>query len=254
MKFLKKNIFSRFGVPRAILSDGGSHFCNKPLDSLLRKYGVKHKVALAYHPQTNGQVELANRELNQILEKTVNISRKDWANKIDDSLWAYRTAFKTPLGMSPYKLVYGKSCHLPVEIEHKAFLAIRELNMNFKTAGAKRLLQLSELKEFRLDAYESAKTYKEKTKLWHDKDINHKTFEVGQKVLLFNSRLKLFPGKLQSRWSSPFTVVKVYPYGAVEIQGKSEVFKVNGQLLKPYLVDEMVPTGVTYSLEEPTED
>ncbi|XP_021723921.1 uncharacterized protein LOC110691307 [Chenopodium quinoa] len=101
MKFLKKNIFSRFGVPRAILSDGGSYFCNKPLDSLLRKYVFKHKVALAYYPQTNGQVELANRELKQILEKTMNISRKDWANKIDDSLWAYRTTFKTSLGMSP---------------------------------------------------------------------------------------------------------------------------------------------------------
>ncbi|XP_021760179.1 uncharacterized protein LOC110725007 [Chenopodium quinoa] len=114
--------------------------------------------------------------------------------------------------------------------------------MKLKTAGAKGLLQLIKLEEFRLDAYESAKTYKEKTKLWHEKHINHKTFEVGQKVLLFNSRLKLFPGKLRSRWSGPFAVVKVYPYGAVETQGKSEVFKVNGQQLKPYLVDEMVPT------------
>ena len=113
LKFLKENIFSRFGVPKAIISDGGTHFYNKPFETLLAKYGVKHKVATPYHPQTFGQVELANKEIKNILMKVVNTSRRDWSVKLHDSLWAYRIAYKTILSMSPYRLVYGKSMPSP---------------------------------------------------------------------------------------------------------------------------------------------
>ena len=163
LRFIKSNIFPRFGTPRAVISDEGSHLCNKLFASLLTKYEVKHQVSLAYHPQSNGQAEVLNREIKKILEKIVNVRRKDWANKIDDSLWAYRTVFKTPLGMSPYRIVYGKACHLPEELEHKAYWATRILNMNLKRVGKKRVLQLNELDELRQNAYDSSRIYKEKT-------------------------------------------------------------------------------------------
>ena len=155
-------------------------FLNKLVDKVLQKYGVRHRTSLAYHPQKNGQAEVSNREMKSILEKTINSSRKDWSKKIDDALWAYRTTFKTPLGMSPFRLVYGKACHLPMELEHRAYLATRIFNMDSKVAGEKWMLQLSELDEFRNEAYENVRIYKEKTKSWHDKHIVRKEFESGQ--------------------------------------------------------------------------
>ena len=162
LKFLKENIFFRFGVPKAIISDGGSHFCNKPFENLLAKYDVKPKVATPYHPQTNGQVELANTEIKTILKKVVNSNRKDWSLKLLDSLWAYITAYKTILGMFPYRLVYGKACHLPVEIEYKAWWVVKKMNLDMGRAGLKRLLDINELEELRNDAYVNSKIAKEK--------------------------------------------------------------------------------------------
>ncbi|XP_075074699.1 uncharacterized protein LOC142162266 [Nicotiana tabacum] len=160
--FLKKNIFTGFGTLRAILSDGGSHFCNKAFAGMLEKYGVKHKVATPYHPQSSGQVEVSNREIKNILAKTVN------ANMI-------------------------------VELEHKAMWALKKLNLDWAEAANLRLTQLNEMEEFRFHAYESATMYKKRMKFVYDRKIVKQEFKSGDLVLLFKSRLKHFLGKLKSK-------------------------------------------------------
>jgi transposase InsO family protein len=186
-----------------LISDGGTHFTGKNFKKCLSKLGIEHRVSTAYHPQTNGQAETSNRQLKSILNKTIEKGGKDWSMKLDGAFWAYRTAFKTPLGMTPYQFLYGKTCHLLVELEHKAYLAIKEMNLNLDAVVVKRIIQISELEEMRLQVYENASIYKERMKRLYHKKLKKK-FKEGDKVLLYNSRFKTFgKGKLQSKWDGP---------------------------------------------------
>nr|GEU78473.1 reverse transcriptase domain-containing protein [Tanacetum cinerariifolium] len=204
-KFLK-SLFARFETPRAIISDRGTHFCNDQFAKVILKYSVTHHLATAYHPQTSGQVEVSNHGLKRILERTVGENHASWFDKLDDALWAFSTAFKTPIGCTPYK-----------------------------TAVDHRKVQLNELNKLRDQAYENSLIYKENTKRIHDSKIKNRVFNVGDRVLLFNSLLKIFSEKLKTRWSGPFTITKVFPYGTVELSQTDEPnFKVNGHRLKHY--------------------
>nr|GEY22581.1 reverse transcriptase domain-containing protein [Tanacetum cinerariifolium] len=206
VKFLKY-LFSRFGILRAIISNRRTHFCNDRFTRVMIKYGVTHHLATAYHPQTSGQVEVSNRGLKRILERTIGENCASWLDKLDDALWAFCTTFKTLIGCTPYKL----------------------------TAGDHRKLQLNELNELRDQAYENSVIYKERTKKLHDSKINNRIFNVCDQVLLFNSRLRIFSGKLKTRWSGPFTITQVFPYGTIELsQPNGPNFKVNGHRVKHY--------------------
>nr|GEX47634.1 reverse transcriptase domain-containing protein [Tanacetum cinerariifolium] len=203
VKFLK-SLFSRFGTPKAKISDRGTHFCNAQFAKVMSKYGVMHRLSTAYHPQTS--------------------------------------AFKTPIRCTPYRLVYGKSCHLPLELEHKAYWALKHANFNLKIVGDHCKLQLNELHELRDQAYENSLIYKERAKKLHDSKIKNRIFNVGDQVLLFNSRLKIFSGKLKTRWSGPFTITEVYPYGTAKLSHADGLnFKVNCHRLKYYYVGDVPP-------------
>ena len=143
--FIQRNILSRFGALRTIISDYGRYFANQLFAKLMIRYRIIHVIGLAYHPQSSGQAEISNREIRNIFEKTVSASRKDCSVKLDDAMWAYKAAYKSPIGMTPYKLVFGKPYHLPLELEYKVMWAIKKLNCDFKAAKEKRLLQLNEL-------------------------------------------------------------------------------------------------------------
>nr|GEW95079.1 reverse transcriptase domain-containing protein [Tanacetum cinerariifolium] len=196
------SLFARFGTPRAIISDCDTHFCNDQFAKVMLKYGVTHRLSTAYHPQTSVQVEVSNRSLKHILERTIGENHTSWFDKLDDALWAFRTAFKTPIGCTSYKLVYGKACHFPIELEYKAYWALKHY-------------------------CENSLIYKEKTNKIHDSKIKNRFFNVGDRVLLFNSCLKIFSGKLKTRWTGPFIVIHVFPYGSIELsQANGPNFKV----------------------------
>ncbi|GJX26779.1 reverse transcriptase domain-containing protein [Tanacetum coccineum] len=186
INFLKR-LFARFGIPKPLISDRGTHFCNYQMERAMKRYEVVYRFSTAYHPQINSQVKNTNRAIQRILEKTIRNNRKEWSHKLDDALLAFRTVFKTLLGTNSFRIIYGNAWYLPVEREYKAYLVLKTYNMDITKVKAKRFLQSNELDELRLTTYESSISYKERTKRWYDKQIKTPTnYEKGDKVVSLN--------------------------------------------------------------------
>nr|GEU32434.1 reverse transcriptase domain-containing protein [Tanacetum cinerariifolium] len=230
-----KSLFARFGTPRAIIIDRGTHFCNEQFAKAMLEYGVTHHLFTMYHPQTSRQMEVSNRGFKRILVRTIGENRASWSDKLDDAYGLFVLPSRHPLGAPLISWYTEKACHLPIELEHKAYWALKHCNFDLKTAGGHRKVQLNELNELRDRDYENSLIYKEKTKKIHDSKIKNRVFNVGDRVLLFNSRLNIFSRKLKTRWTGPFTVAHVFPYGTIKLsQADGPNFKVNVHRLKHY--------------------
>ncbi|GJS88014.1 reverse transcriptase domain-containing protein [Tanacetum coccineum] len=152
-------------MPKALISDSGTHFCNKIIEKTMKRYGVNHRFSTSYHPQTSCQVENTNISLKRILEKTIKDNLAIWSRKLDDALWAFRTAYETPTETTPYKLKYGKNYHLPFEIEHRAYWALKNYNLDLITAGEKRIFVSSRFGYKPLSVDSSNQSYSTSTPL-----------------------------------------------------------------------------------------
>lgn len=137
--FLQKIIFYRFGTPRVIIRDWGSHLCSRFFETSFQKYGVRQNVATPSHLQTSGQVKVYSREIQQIFAKTVNANRIYCSKMLDDALWSYCIAYKTTIDMSPYQLIYGMSCHFLAELKHKAIWVMKKLYFDWGSTSTKRV-------------------------------------------------------------------------------------------------------------------
>jgi hypothetical protein len=236
IKFMFK-LFVRYGLPREVITDGGSQFTAHRITTTLENYHIKHRVTSPYHPQENGQVESTNKVLEAILTKTVSTNRQNWATELPNALWAYRTTWCNTTGYSPYHLVYGKEPIFPIEFEIKTLRMAQEIGLDLTTTHKQCLQQLNELDEACLSVVECTTVIQQQRVAWHDKHIKKKSFKKGDWALLYDSRFHDFLGKLQTRWLGPYEIEEVHDNGMVTlstIDGSGSPFLVNGHRLRLY--------------------
>jgi len=230
-------LFVRYGLPREIITDGGPQFVGHKLAATLNNYHVQHKITTPYHPQANGQVESSNKIIESILTKTIASHRRDWATRLPEALWAYRTTWRSTTGYSPYQLVFGKQPIFPIEFEIQTLRTAQEVGLDLTEAQLNRLQQINELDEIRLSALQNTALIQQQRAKWHDALIKNKVFHEGDWALLYDSRFQDFPGKLQTRWLGPYEIQKVHDNGTltlITIDGSGYAFKVNGHRVRLY--------------------
>ena len=197
--FLYEDIFVRFGVPWEIVTDQGAQFTSRLIESITEQFKIKHWMSTPYHPQANGQVEVTSRVLEAILTKTVQHHHKDWADRLPEALWAYRTTWRNTTGFTPYELVYGKSVVLPIEFEIKTLRISLQVGLDLSEAQQHRLEQINELDEIRQSAIHQTTLVQHQRAKWHDEFIKENKFKMGDWALLFDSWYNHFKDKFHTR-------------------------------------------------------
>jgi transposase InsO family protein len=236
-KFIYENIITRFGCPKELVSDRGTHFLNDIISTLTTTYLIKHRKSSPYHPRANGQTEKTNGILCKIITKTVQASNIDWDARVYDALWAYRCAFKVSTKYTPFQLVYGQEAILPIELEIPTLRIAIEERLDDEASLQNRLSMLEQLDETRAQAYLNNEAIQRHRKTYYDSKLTPKVINDNDLVLLYDSRFQKFPGKFRMRWFGPYKVLKAYPNGSFELQdfeGNIHDTRYNGYRLKPY--------------------
>eukprot|EP00253_Pinus_taeda_P028752 PITA_28752 len=231
------HLFVRYGLPREVITDGGPQFVGYKLAATLNNYHVQHKITTPYHPQENGQVESSNKVIESIWTKPVASHRRDWAARLPEALWAYRTTWRSTTGYSPYHLVFGKQPIFPIEFEIQTLRTAQEVGLDLSEAQKNRLQQINELDETRLFALQNTSLIQHQRAKWHDALIKDKIFHEGDWALLYDSRFQDFPGKLQTHWLGPYEIQEFHDNGTltlITIDGSGYTFKVNSHRVRLY--------------------
>jgi hypothetical protein len=235
--FLYKRIFCRYGPPLELVSDRGTHFLNEVIEELTREYWVKHRKTTPYHPKTNGLTERANGIIGKILNKTVAAHKTDWDVKLYSAVYAYNLAYKTTTGQTPYFLAFGQHSLVPIEFEVPSLRVALEDRLPAVLSLRERAYQLEKLEEAREDSSKRLAHQQQLTKKYHDKKLRSTPLQVGELVLLYDSRYMHFPGKLHTRWLGPYIVHAVFHNGSVQVgtlDGEIFPVRVHFDRLKKY--------------------
>ncbi len=210
-------IFTRFGVPHEITTDQGPQFTSNLIAALIKEYEIHHQKSLPYHPQVNGQLEVTNWKLENILTKIVSLHKRDWVTWLPEVVWAYHTTWKTTTGLTPYEIVYGKKVVLPIEFEIKTLRTTLQLGLSLSNAQRECITQLHSLDELCQDALLHTKLIQKQQALWHDKHIHQRSFQQGDWLPLYNSRFQDFKGKFHTHWLGPYGIAHVFDNGAIHL-------------------------------------
>jgi hypothetical protein len=235
--FIFNQIVARFGIPKEIVTDHGSHFQNKMMTELTSKLGFKKEHLSPYYPQENGQVEVVNKSLKTILQWTINSAKSNWHLMLYSTLWVYRTSVKTATSFSPFQLIYGLEEVFPIECQIPSLKLAVEL-LPDTTPLEERLLYLEQLDEQRRDAALANEAHKQCVKCQYDRSVHPRVFSEGDLVLVYDQdKDPLGAGKFKPMWFRPFIVKKVLEKGAyqlVDFEGNSLSEPRNGLYLKKY--------------------